>query len=372
MSLNLFNHTSGMSISLAAAALVNNGTTSVTWDLSGVALPDGRYTAELPAAAATPALAQPHTLAFHKLAGDIDGDALVNFDDYFAVRDHFNTAGENYAPGDADGNGLVNFDDYFAVRDHFNGLLDPLELDFGDAPDSAAFPTTLANQAARHVISGQGLYLGASRDAEADGLASADASGDDAAGSDDEDGITIGDLERSTSVEVTLTAHVPDTAVLNGWVDFNQDGDWDDAGEQVFTDVAISDGANSLSLAVPAGATLGTTLARFRLTETGGYSYSGLAPRGDVELYRLEVTEPLPGGLVAEAESDPLAAPSLNVFQPMFLAWPALNLPLTSLLQTGATMPFSLMPQPAGRFPRRRRSWPPQPRTRSGRSRSPA
>ncbi len=295
-SLNLFNHTTGQSIDLSTATLVNNGTASVTWDLSAVTLPNGRYTAELPAAATTANLTRTQTFAFHKLAGDVDGDGFVNFNDFFAVDVSFNTSGSNYAPGDADGDGFVNFNDFFAVDANFNTTVLATTLDFGDAPDSVVFPTTLANDGARHVITGNTLFLGTARDGEADGQSSADATGDDVANLADEDGIVIvgDDLVVGTNVGVTVTASVPATAVLNGWVDFNQDGDWDDPGEQVFINQAVSNGPNSLSIPVPAEALLGPTFARFRITETAGYSYFGLAPDGEVEDYQLTVTDPLP------------------------------------------------------------------------------
>ena len=81
---------------------------------------------------------------------------------------------------------------------------------------------------------------------------------------------------------------------VNGWVDFNAGGDWDDPGEQVFTDVAVMSGTNMLTITVPAGATLGSTFARFRLTATAGYSYFGLAPNGEVEDYQMTVAAPPP------------------------------------------------------------------------------
>ncbi|MEZ6053092.1 MAG: metallophosphoesterase family protein [Planctomycetaceae bacterium] len=63
--LNLFNHSTGLPVDLSNAVLVGNGTTSVTWVLhdgpggmTDVVLADGRYTAELPAGATTPSLAQ--------------------------------------------------------------------------------------------------------------------------------------------------------------------------------------------------------------------------------------------------------------------------------------------------------------------------
>ncbi len=311
-SLNLFNHTTGQSIDLSAATLANNGTTSITWDLSAVNLPNGRYTAELPAYATTPRLTQSHTIEFFKLAGDLDGDGFVNFNDFFAADQDFNASGSPYRPGDADGDGMVNFNDFFAVDANFNVSLAALSPDFGDAPDSATFPTTLANDGARHVMTGNDLFLGAGRDSEPDGQSSLDATGDDIGGGDDEDGIVIvgNDLVVGTSVGVTVTANVPATAVLNGWVDFNQDGDWDDPGEQVFVDIAIADGTNNLSIAVPSGAALGMVFARFRITETVGYSYFGLAPDGEVEDDQLTVTSPpAPAPQSSPNEQAPPAAP---------------------------------------------------------------
>ncbi|MGD9853691.1 MAG: hypothetical protein AB7U20_01950, partial [Planctomycetaceae bacterium] len=254
--LSLFNHTTGQSVSLSGATLVGNGTTSVTWVLADgpggmadIVLADGRYTAELAANATTPGLAASLAFEFHKLAGDVDGDALVNFNDYFAVRSQFNASGAAYRPGDADGDGLVNFNDYFAVRANFNAGLAAMTYDFGDAPTAAqstfaaSYPTTLADNGARHVITNNTLFLGTLPDAETNGAPTADALGDDNAGSDDEDGITLGNLEIGTTVGLTVTATVPASAVLNAWIDFNRDGDWLDPGEHVFLDEPIANGA---------------------------------------------------------------------------------------------------------------------------------
>ena len=138
------------------------------------------------------------------------------------------------------------------------------------------------------MITGNSLFLGATRDAETDGQPDATASGDGL----DEDGISVGTLDRGTSVAVTVTSS--GAGFVNGWVDFNADGDWDDAGEQVFKDQPVVAGANGLQIAVPAGATLGSTFARFRLTGGAGYSYVGLAPNGEVEDYQLTVADPAP------------------------------------------------------------------------------
>ncbi|MBX3438590.1 MAG: S8 family serine peptidase, partial [Planctomycetaceae bacterium] len=129
-SLTLFNQSNGQFVSLGTATLIGNGTTSITWVLadgpggmSDIVLPNGRYAAGLAMDAVTPGLAWPLAFEFHKLAGDIDGDELVNFNDYFAVREHFDASGSAYRPGDGDGDGLVNFNDYFAVRENFDAVL---------------------------------------------------------------------------------------------------------------------------------------------------------------------------------------------------------------------------------------------------------
>ncbi len=359
-SLKLFNHTTGQSISLASASLSSNGTSSVTWDMSSVTLPNGRYTAELPATTTTSAfglpLAQTHTFEFHKLAGDVDGDGFVNFNDFFEVDVHFNTFGSTFLPGDADGDGFVNFNDFFAVDANFNTTVLPTTLDFGDAPDSATFPTTLANDGARHVITGNALFLGTARDGEADGQSSLDATGDDTGGSDDEDGIPNIGLDRGTNVPVTVTASVPATAVLNGWVDFNQDGDWDDAGEQVFINQAVSNGPNSLSIPVPAEALLGPTFARFRITETAGYSYFGLAPDGEVEDYQLTVTGPAASSPLTNPTDLLASAAALQPVTPVPIV-PPLGTPLTGILRANIFSRLSLFstarafPAPTIAFP---------------------
>ena len=46
-SLTLFNHTTGMPVDISTAALSGNGSPIVTWNLAGLTLPDGRYTAEI-------------------------------------------------------------------------------------------------------------------------------------------------------------------------------------------------------------------------------------------------------------------------------------------------------------------------------------
>ena len=170
------------------------------------------------------------------------------------------------------------------------------DLDFGDAP--APFPTLLASSGARSWVL-PGFQLGAAIDPEADGQPTSGADGDDIdAGGDDEDGVVFTSRLRLNVISTTTTVDVTASAagVLNAWVDFNQDGDWADVGEQIFVDRALVAGVNALSFTVPCGyldlcdTKLGNTYARFRLTSSGGASYTGLAGVGEVEDYGVQVT----------------------------------------------------------------------------------
>lgn len=163
----------------------------------------------------------------------------------------------------------------------------PAGEDFGDAPDPS-YPTVLASNGARHTIV-SGFSLGASVDAEANGQPNGSATGDDLAGLDDEDGVVFGGvLTAGAATPVTVTASQP--GFLDAWVDFNDDGDWADPGEQVFASRPLSAGANALSISVPAG-TLFTpqTFARFRFSSTGGLLPTGAAADGEVEDYAVAI-----------------------------------------------------------------------------------
>jgi hypothetical protein len=160
-----------------------------------------------------------------------------------------------------------------------------LELDFGDAPDS--YSTLNVSNGARHKIV-QGIMLGASIDIDSEGQPDPAAMGDDNDGNDDEDGVTFyPPIITGSIADVNVVAS--DACILNAWMDFNGDGDWSDAGEQIFTDTALAAGQNSLVFNVPQQAKAGYTFARFRVDSTGGLSYAGLAEDGEVEDYQVKI-----------------------------------------------------------------------------------
>jgi len=181
-------------------------------------------------------------------------------------------------------------------------------LDFGDAPDATvgdfSYPTRLEDDGARHRVVKGGPLLGERIDREIDGQPTIGALGDDTDSfKDDEDGLMgmfltggstpTGDLAAVALLEVS--AELDAEPLLDGWMDFNGDGDWDDEGEQIFDSVAVSDGLNELEFAVPLGSTL-ETYARFRISSSGGLETTGLARDGEVEDYLVSLGKGHAGG----------------------------------------------------------------------------
>ncbi|UCG59468.1 MAG: LamG domain-containing protein [Phycisphaerales bacterium] len=167
----------------------------------------------------------------------------------------------------------------------------PRDMDFGDAPDPT-YPTLLAN-GARHIIV-PGVFLGNNIDPEPEGQPDATATGDDNDGNDDEDGVVFtSPLIPGGVTTVDVTASV--RGILNAWCDFDGNGDWGGAGEDIFVDTPLNPGLNNLSFNVPAGATAGVTFGRFRFSRIRGLTYTGLAPDGEVEDYEVTIEKPYEG-----------------------------------------------------------------------------
>ena len=166
--------------------------------------------------------------------------------------------------------------------------------DWGDAP--APYATTRAQNGASHGTT-PGLKLGVAFDPDQDGRPSANADGDDLAGLlsstgtiiDDEDGVTLltpivrGDGSNIIRVNVTNTAGSP--AFIQGWIDFNGNGSWTDAGEQIATNVSVaSSGSTNITFAAPTNA-VSRTYARFRLSQDQNLTPNGRSRTGEVEDY---------------------------------------------------------------------------------------
>ncbi len=163
------------------------------------------------------------------------------------------------------------------------------DTDFGDAPQP--YPTTLAEDGARH--NSAGPRLGSNRDGETDGDHSTAANADDTTGSpDDEDGVTFGTMMVG-ALGATVTVNVQGAdGRLSAWIDFNGDGSWGGPGEHIFAARSVVVGDNNLTFDVPSWAKDGTTFARFRLSTTGNLGPAGPAVDGEVEDYAVTLLSP--------------------------------------------------------------------------------
>jgi len=170
-------------------------------------------------------------------------------------------------------------------------------LDLGDLPETANIPTRMINDGARHSVV-PGLCIGSRIDAEVDGVPVVHALGDDAADIDDEEGFSPAAVNpvpgSSVAYNVRVTTLNGLGAILFGFTDWNNDGDFDDPGERESVPAAagLSNDVVSLNWNVPTNATAGVKLpVRLRLvsmTQTGGtpsVAPNGYAPSGEVEDY---------------------------------------------------------------------------------------
>ncbi|MEM6979881.1 MAG: GEVED domain-containing protein, partial [Planctomycetota bacterium] len=205
---------------------------------------------------------------------------------------HFTVLADTRAEAIADADEL--FDSYgltdpaaiYLSSDEIDSLANfALPYDFGDAP--SPYPTTRADNGARHVASGP--RLGATRDAELDAAPSTMADGD----GDDEDGVMFGAVAvDATMAAVNIEMQDADVAFIDAWIDFNQDGDWDDEGEKILDNRIVFEGLQTLNFEVGDSAISGATFARVRISSEGGLDANGAADDGEVEDYQITITPP--------------------------------------------------------------------------------
>jgi hypothetical protein len=125
------------------------------------------------------------------------------------------------------------------------------------------------------------------------------------------DGVIISDIhagQHNATITIDLQ-DAPNGAVLNGWIDWDRDGNWTAADEHILRNITLMTGTHQLPLVVPTGATPGTTYARFRVSSAGNSGPTGVALDGEVEDYELEILPPRGG------------AEEFSAYQ----AWPAMG-----------------------------------------------
>ncbi len=213
-----------------------------------------------------------------------------------------------YATGPTGFGGPGEVEDY-----QFTYTEEETEYDYGDAP--SPYPVqlvtgTVPDDGGRHPIV-QGVYLGSNIDEESDGQPDANALGDDKNNSDDEDGIQFtSQLAVGQSATINVTAST--TGYLNGYFDWNQDGDWDDSGERILNEVPVVAGVNNINFIIPAGSQMGHTYARFRFSTSQlvlniQNPNRHLAKDGEVEDYKVTIVDDAggdPGGIKGRVWDD--------------------------------------------------------------------
>ncbi|XZE21482.1 tandem-95 repeat protein [Pirellulaceae bacterium SH449] len=187
----------------------------------------------------------------------------------------------------------------------FTILMPGIELDYGDAPDPVTttpgrYPTTLANDGARHVIIPGGLRLGELVTPDLDGRPTPLANGDqgDDGVSFQFQGLAMPLFNRHVSTSVTVQLSQP--GFVDAWIDFNADGDWTDPGEHVLQNIEFTSTSlvQTFEIRVPSTfpvpATGLTSFARFRASTAGNHLPTGLALDGEVEDYLVRIIPGVP------------------------------------------------------------------------------
>ncbi|MEM1225399.1 MAG: Ig-like domain-containing protein [Planctomycetota bacterium] len=263
---------------------------------------------------------------------DLDGDNLPDFGEPSAITDangdyvlEVGALGVNYSIRIADEPGLEIVTPSAAVENEYDEFANGIALtdrdfglrssrDYGDAP--ASYGTLRANDGPSHGIV-SGLSIGSAVDRESDGIPTAAATGDDVVDAsieqiDDEDGVDTSTLLRPGLpgvIEVSVVNTTGQVAYLQGWIDFQQDGVFD-ADDRLPTTIVTTSGVEQVSFTVPAGAAIGDTIARFRLSLTDSLAPTGAVDSGEVEDHSVRIltdgnivnpdfSPPAPAGVVA-------------------------------------------------------------------------
>ena len=304
----------GLTVELLPEGLRLNDTSQYTVDVStspsllktglpGGAFPvrfvqDAAFTGEMVAQELIDAINRRNSGLFAKLRGGntifVENAVSIQSDlpSYF-LRSIKDLAANNLKPN------RINNDTRFTI------LMPGTALDYGDAPDPfegtpGRYATQRDNDGARHVATAKGPRLGGLRTSEQDGQPAFDANLDVG-----DDGVVFTSLLNpqgifNKNIVTQITVQVDSPGLVDAWVDFNADGDWDDPNEQILTGarfeigrlVRTFDVMVPASTAAPVAAT--KSMARFRVSSEGGLQPGGLAVDGEVEDYEVTIVPGTP------------------------------------------------------------------------------
>jgi hypothetical protein len=108
------------------------------------------------------------------------------------------------------------------------------------------------------------------------------------------DNFIVGQLDAVVTVGVSNAAA---GTVLDAWIDFDRNGSFSGAFEQIFDAVGLVNGDTELTFDVPSWADDGPTYARFRLSQgtAVGLPQGGSSANGEVEDYLIQIDRPFVG-----------------------------------------------------------------------------
>ena len=183
----------------------------------------------------------------------------------------------------ADSNGIGETEDY-PIEISCDTVELPDDFDYGDGAASYG-------DAMHRILPGMGL--GQSVDAEPLALSSTDANGDDITDSDDEDGIIFpngatGILDQTVDIHILARNSVHLDAFVSGWVDWNQDGIFDEATETIIDNELVPLSADDVllkkQLIVPTDAACDNTTIRVRIASepVGPNDYANTGEAEDI------------------------------------------------------------------------------------------
>ena len=183
-----------------------------------------------------------------------------------------------------------------------NGTLPPSCDDYGDAPDT--YKTLFDSDGPHHRVN-QGVRLGAKVEIDGEGQPTAAADGDDTDLVDDEDGVTFNPALgypnptiRTGPDPITLdpvvnhmTVNASAAGFASAWVDWNEDGDFSDPGEQVADAKPVTAGDNDLTFSQGTNPNDIRTYVRVRYSTDASsiHTPTGAAPDGEVEDYQVHL-----------------------------------------------------------------------------------
>ena len=243
-------------------------------------------------------------LEIQKLLTGTNGHvSVLNGNSLISISGQYNGTNLTFCDANTDGNDfdLIQGTDpnIYTLNCTGSACCPCIDCDFGDLQDTgsgtntANYETLISNIGPSHVVD-PGLSFGSLVDIEVDGQPSANADGDGA----DDDGFSFpANLNITPSGSLNLPIDVTNTtgitAFLAIWIDWNNDGDFEDPNEFVsdLSDNGAGDfGVPSINITVPAIVTTDQLIGfRARLSHTDTMSPYGKLSIGEVEDYLIEV-----------------------------------------------------------------------------------